>query len=127
MKYSDLTRRYFESASRAGTLAAGFRGAAGQLAQGTWVQFDLHVDAGAIADVRFLAFACPHTIAVCEWLAENSVNHPLRRDMPHSIAEVRHLFGVPVEKIGRLVIVEDAWRAAVAAAIDCTANAPISR
>ncbi len=126
MKYNELTRRYFESTSKAGRLPGGFRGTAGQLAQGTWVQFDLRIEAASIAEARFLAFACPHTIAVSAWLAENSVGHALRLEMPYSIAALHELFEVPVEKRGRLIIVEDAWRAAAAAAIDSAANAPIS-
>lgn len=126
MKYNDLTRRYFESPSKAGSLPDGFRGAAGHLAQGAWVQFDLRIEAASVADARFLAFACPHTIAVSAWLAEKSVGHALRLEMPYSIAALRELFEVPVEKLGRLIIVEDAWRAAAAAAIDSEANAPTS-
>ncbi len=63
MKYNDLTRRYFESAASAGelTVTGTLRGAAGSRAQGTWVQFDVQVDAnaraGTIQAVRFLAFA----------------------------------------------------------------------
>jgi NifU-like protein involved in Fe-S cluster formation len=125
MKYSELTRRYFESASRAGTLEDAFRGAAGHRQQGTWVQFDLQVSAAAISDARFLAFACPHTIAVAAWLAEQSINRPLRGEMPQGVAALREQFAVPVEKLGRLLIVEDAWKAAVAAAIDSVGRAPI--
>jgi NifU-like protein involved in Fe-S cluster formation len=124
MKYSDLTRRYFESASRAGTVEAAFRGAAGHPSQGIWVQYDLVVEAAVIADAYFLAFACPHTIAVAAWLAEQSIGRPLQREMPQSVAALRELFAVPVEKLGRLLIVEDAWRAAVGAAIDFATHAP---
>jgi NifU-like protein involved in Fe-S cluster formation len=116
MKYNDLTRRYFESATRAGTLEDAFRGAAGHASQGTWVQFDFLVKAAVVADARFLAFACPHTIAVAAWLAEQSIGRPLQREMPQSVAALREQFAVPVEKLGRLLIVEDAWQAAVAAA-----------
>jgi NifU-like protein involved in Fe-S cluster formation len=124
MKYSDLTRRYFESASRAGTFEDAFRGAAGHPSHGTWVQYDLVVEAAVIADAHFLAFACPHTIAVAAWLAEQSIGRPLQREMPQSVAALRELFAVPVEKLGRLLIVEDAWRAAVGAAIDFATHAP---
>ena len=84
MKYNDLTRRYFESAAGAGVLAApgALRGAAGSRAQGTWVQFDVLVDTnsrnGAIQAVRFLAFACPHVIAVSAWVAEQAVGQAAR-------------------------------------------------
>ncbi len=120
MIYNDLTRRYFESALTAGVLtgAGVFRGAAGHLGQGTWVQFDLQVDAGEVLAARFLAFACPHVIAVSAWLAEQSAGKPVREELIESVLQLRNRFAVPVEKMGRLLTVEDAWRAAAAAAID---------
>jgi NifU-like protein involved in Fe-S cluster formation len=126
MNYSDLTRRYFESAASAGTLADAFRGAAGQREQGTWVQFDVRVGAEAISAVRFLAFACPHVIAAAAWLAEHSIGAPIRRELPESAAALRLRFDVPVEKMGRLLILEDAWRMALGAAIESAARAHIS-
>jgi NifU-like N terminal domain len=120
MIYNELTRRYFESAANAGELtgAGVFRGAAGSVAQGTWVQFDLQVSAGTVLAARFLAFACPHVIAVSAWLTEQSARKPLTADLPESLLKLRDRFGVPMEKMGRLLTVEDAWRAAAAAAID---------
>jgi len=122
MKYNELTHRYFESASCAGILAGSgsFRGAAGSRAQGTWVQFDVQVNSktrsGTIEAVRFLAFACPHVIAVAAWLAEQAVGQEPRGQLPESVEFLSERFGVPVEKLGRLLLVEDAWNAAMSAA-----------
>jgi NifU-like N terminal domain len=122
MKYNELTRRYFENASCTGVLTGpgSFRGAAGSRTQGTWVQFDVQVDlntrAGAIQAVRFLAFACPHVIAVSAWVAEHAVGLQARGQLPESVPSLRERFAVPVEKLGRLLIVEDAWIAAMGAA-----------
>jgi NifU-like protein involved in Fe-S cluster formation len=123
MKYSELTRRYFETAANAGELAGPgvFRGAAGDHGQGTWVQFDLRIDAGAVSAAKFLAFACPHTIAVAAWLTEQAVGRPLKPKLPESVQALRERFAVPVEKMGRLLIIEDAWLAAVLPAIDSRA------
>jgi hypothetical protein len=120
MNYNDLTRRYFESAANAGELKGPdvFRGAAGNREQGTWVQFDLQISAGAVSAARFLAFACPHTIAVAAWLAESAVGRPVEPRLPLGIPELRDRFAVPVEKMGRLLIVEDAWLAAAVPALD---------
>jgi hypothetical protein len=63
--------------------------------------------------VRFLAFACPHVIAVAAWLAEQAVGQELRGQLPESVQSLRERFGVPVEKLGRLLLVEDAWKAAM--------------
>ncbi len=72
MNYNELTLRYFETAPGAGVLTGPgvHRGSAGSRAQGAWVQFDVQVDAGLIQAARFLAFGCPHTIAVSAWVAE---------------------------------------------------------
>jgi NifU-like protein involved in Fe-S cluster formation len=123
MNYSGLTRSYFETAPHAGELTGPgvFRGAAGSLAQGTWVQFDLQINAGAVSAAKFLAFACPHTIAVAAWLAEQAVGWQLQPVLPESVRALRDRFSVPIEKMGRLLIIEDAWLAAVLPAIDSRA------
>jgi len=120
MNYSDLTRNYFESAANAGELEGPgvFRGAAGNRDQGTWVQFDLRIHGGAVLEASFLAFACPHTIAVAAWLAEQAVGRRLQPMLPESVQALRDRFAVPVEKMGRLLVIEDAWLAAVLPAID---------
>ena len=123
MRYSTLTRRYFEQALCAGTLEGPgvASGAAGNRTLGTWVRFDLRlapaVDRPAvIAEARFLAFGCPHTIAVAAWVAEQAAGRPLSGELLQPVDALRRSFDVPVEKLGRLLVIEDAWRAAAAAA-----------
>jgi NifU-like protein involved in Fe-S cluster formation len=119
VNYSELTRRYFGSAMNAGELRGThvFRGAAGSLAQGTWVQFDLQIAQGKIQAARFRAFACPHTIAVCAWLTEAAVGNAPQATLPESVQQIRDRFEVPVAKMGRLLVIEDAWTAAAAPAV----------
>jgi NifU-like protein involved in Fe-S cluster formation len=126
MKYSEATRRYFDNPVNSGVLSGPgvFRGSAGNRDQGTWVQFDLQVQSGILQAARFLAFACPHTIAVSAWLAENSVGSAIEPCMIESVQSLRERFAVPVEKLGRLLIVEDAWLAAMTAAIDSALERP---
>jgi NifU-like protein involved in Fe-S cluster formation len=123
MIYSESTRHYFEHPASAGA-ATGvdwFRGEAGSRERGIWVQFDLQVPSadrgGTVRSVRFLAFACPHVVAVCQWLAEQAIGRPADVRLPESVQAVRARFEVPLEKLGRLLIVEDAWAAAAGAAI----------
>jgi NifU-like protein involved in Fe-S cluster formation len=128
MNYNDLTRRHFESPDHAGVLAgpavrlespaeAGVRrGAAGSEAQGTWVQFDVQIGSSqgeTIDRVRFLAYGCPHVIAVSDWIAQQAVGREAKPALPESVQSLRERFDVPTEKLGRLLIVEDAWIAAV--------------
>jgi NifU-like protein involved in Fe-S cluster formation len=115
MNYSALTLHYFETAPCAGVLSGPgtLRGAAGSRAHGTWVQFDVRARAGMIEAARFLAFACPHTIAVSAWVAERAAGRDLLSALPESVQNLSERFSVPVEKKGRLLIIEDAWIAAV--------------
>ncbi|GAC1299886.1 MAG: hypothetical protein NVS9B2_26250 [Steroidobacteraceae bacterium] len=123
MNYSELTLHYFHTAAAAGVLAGPgvYRGAAGSREQGAWVQFDVQLSAATIRAARFLAFGCPHTIAVSAWVAEHAVGQrigptpPERAPLPQSVLELSERFAVPLEKRGRLLIIEDAWRAALAA------------
>jgi NifU-like protein involved in Fe-S cluster formation len=126
MNYSKSTRRYFEQPVNAGVLSGPgvFRGSAGNREQGTWVQFDVQVQSGILQAARFLAFACPHTIAASSWLAENSVGSAVKAAMIESVQALRERFAVPVEKLGRLIIVEDAWLAATTLAIDSVDQRP---
>jgi NifU-like protein involved in Fe-S cluster formation len=131
MRYSELTRRYFETAPHAGVIASGAetavgRGFAGDRERGTWVQFDVEVQAGRCLDARFLAFGCPHTIAVAAWVAQRASGSALCAALPEPVADLAQRFEVPTEKRGRLLIVEDAWLAAVAAALSAPAAVPNS-
>jgi len=111
VNYSELTLHYFETAGNAGVLAGPgtLRGAAGSRGQGTWVQFDVQVSRGIIQDARFLVFGCPHTIAVAAWVAERAVGLDAHPALPEAVQDLSERFAVPVEKRGRLLIIEDAW------------------
>jgi NifU-like protein involved in Fe-S cluster formation len=117
MNYSALTLHYFETAPFAGVQngPGTRRGAAGSRAHGTWVQFDVRAGEGIIETARFLAFGCPHTIAVSAWVAEHAAGRDLKAALPESVQDLSERFAVPVHKKGRLLIIEDAWIAALGA------------
>jgi NifU-like protein involved in Fe-S cluster formation len=130
MTYSAVTREHFNKATGAGVLVgAGVgRGAAGSRAQGTWVQFDVQVDDGSagpprIAAACFLAYGCPHTIAVADWIVGRAAGRIAVLALPEDARALQGRFDVPVEKLGRLLIVEDAWVAAVTAAVAARVSA----
>ena len=81
------------------------------------MQFDVRIDSrnqeSTIEAVRFLAYACPHVIAVADWVAQRAVGGPADPVLPESVYALRERFEVPIEKLGRLLIVEDAWIAAL--------------
>jgi len=131
MTYNEPTRRYFEDACGTAGVLVGpdcFRGASGSRAQGTWVQFDVQVDWSArpatIRALHFLAFACPHIIAVSSWLAAQAPGREIKAQLPESVQSLQERFDVPIPKLGRLLIVEDAWIAALSAAQAARAPGP---
>ncbi|MGH8217471.1 MAG: iron-sulfur cluster assembly scaffold protein [Steroidobacteraceae bacterium] len=84
------------------------RGEAGGPAEDVWVRFHVRLDGDTVKDARFEARGCPHTLATAAWIASRL---PGRRwaegvvGTPHDWA--REL-AVPVEKLGRLLVLEDA-------------------
>lgn len=118
---SPLTREQFTRLDRAGRFdapgAGGVRivsGEAGREALGTRVRFELRVDGERVLEARFQAYGCPHTLAVANWLAGELAGR--RRDalLPGAPADWAVRFEVPVPKLGRLLVVEDALRACLA-------------
>jgi cysteine desulfurase len=117
---SPLTRRYFLAPPRPpafpeGDAPAPIRsGAAGKAAEGTRVRFELEIRDGIVKSARFSAYGCPHTLGVVNWLCEVLEGAAIADGIPGGgPAEWARRFEVPVEKLGRLLTVEDALRAAL--------------
>lgn len=90
------------------TLISGEAGAPGQ---GTWVRFHLAIDSGIVKDARFQAYGCPHTLQVASWLTRQLPGRTREQGMPGTPASWAEALSVPVEKLGRLLVVEDALQA----------------
>jgi NifU-like protein involved in Fe-S cluster formation len=73
------------------------------------VQFDVEIRGGVVRTARFLAFGCPEAIAVAAWVVEQAAGGNVRAALPESVEELSQRFAVPVEKRGRLLVIEDAW------------------
>jgi nitrogen fixation NifU-like protein len=117
LDYSPLVVNHFANPVGAGGWPEGAAvGEAGSEEMGTRVRFALLVRDGAVTEARFQAFGCPHTIAAASWLAEHLKGQALDRAPPMPILDLGRLLEVPTEKLGRLLVVEDALRAAVARA-----------
>jgi len=85
-------------------------GEAGGPGEETWVRFQLLTDGDTVKDARFQAFACPHTTAVAAALCAALPGRKRATLVPGAPADWAVAQGVPVEKLGRLLIVEDALR-----------------
>jgi cysteine desulfurase len=114
-----LARRYFLAAARPPQFPAGNapgdirQGKAGRQMDGTAVLLELKIAAGTVRSARFSAYGCPHTVAVVAWLCETLEGARLDTVAPGSPTDWASKFAVPAEKLGRLLIVEDALRAAI--------------
>ena len=88
-------------------------GEAGGPGEDTWVRFDLAVEDGIVKAARVKSYGCPHTVAVASWLASQLPGR--RRDdlVPGSPTGWAAAQAVPVEKLGRLLVVEDALQQCV--------------
>jgi cysteine desulfurase len=83
-------------------------GEAGTDSEGTWVRFHLLVGDDCVKDARFQAFACPHTTDTAAWLCERLKGRRRAELGAGTPAEWAAARSVPVEKLGRLLVVEDA-------------------
>jgi cysteine desulfurase len=83
-------------------------GEAGGAAREVWVRFRLDVRQGVVTSARFKAYGCPHTLAVASWVTERLRGRGRAALVPGTPAEWAAALAVPIEKLGRLLVVEDA-------------------
>lgn len=119
MEYSPAVLRHFEAPERPRKLPPGAAGVvigeAEDRTQGVWVRFELSIVAGVIQAVALQVFGCPHTVAaaqvVADWLSGRAVEEARGLNAKALCAEL----AVPVDKLGKLLRIEDAlaacWRA----------------
>jgi cysteine desulfurase len=83
-------------------------GEAGGPGQEVWVRFRLHIQKGVVKSALLKAYGCPHTLAVATWVAERLRGRGRAELAPGTPAEWAEALAVPIEKLGRLLVVEDA-------------------
>lgn len=118
MDYASEVVRRFDSGAGVGTLAEGAPGVvygeAEDRALNVWVRFYVQVLDGRVAAARFQAFGCPHTVAAAGWAAEWLAGRGARALTEMDVPECARALDMPVEKMGKLLRVEDAllacWR-----------------
>jgi cysteine desulfurase len=89
-------------------------GEAGGPSQETWVRFHLTAGSGIVKAARFKAYGCPHTLAVVDWLTRRLPGRTRDDGPPGTPALWAEELSVPVERLGRLLVVEDALLACFA-------------
>ncbi len=119
--YNPQVAELFQRTPFAGQMEMGagvFVGSAGSQSEGADVRFWLKAGGGRIQAISFQAYGCPHTIAAAAWIAHHARGLALADVEQTAWIEVERALAVPPQKRGRLLIVEDALKAAVKAAYD---------
>ena len=122
MEYSPEVVRRFDAPRGAGELPHGtpglVSGEAFDRSLHVWVRFDLQVTDGVIQTARFQAFGCPHTVAAADLAVEWLLGQPFEAVNKIEAKRLATALDVPVEKLGKLLRIEDAaakcWRSAAA-------------
>jgi NifU-like protein involved in Fe-S cluster formation len=116
MEYSSEVVRRCDAPRRAGELPHATPGLSSGEAEDralqVWVRFDLQVLHGVIQTVRFEAFGCPHTVAAADLVAERLEGQPVDAARHIDARGLMTALDVPIEKLGKLLIIEDAAAAA---------------
>jgi len=90
------------------------RGCAGAVKSGTEVCFDLRIDsAGTITDLSWQVYGCPSTLAAASWLAERIKGGSVSAASSLTALDVERALQVAPRLRSRLLLVEDALRAAL--------------
>ncbi len=96
----------------AGELASG---RAGKRRTGSDVVIYLQISGNEISDARFEAYGCPCTIAAADYMVGLMIGRPVSAASVETAQQIADELGLPAEKLGQVLIVEDAINAALGA------------
>jgi NifU-like protein involved in Fe-S cluster formation len=108
--YNSAVRRLFSETPHAGDVSGG------EIAyfedQGMRIRLSARVVNGALAELRFRAWACPHVIAAAESFCQQFEGRPIAELEQFETGQIMKQLAVPVEKTGRILVLES-LRAAI--------------
>ncbi|MEX0729195.1 MAG: iron-sulfur cluster assembly scaffold protein [Aquisalimonadaceae bacterium] len=91
-------------------------GIAGAVKSGVLVQFQLRLSTdGTITEVGWQAYGCPSTLAAASWLAAQVQGKSVSDVATVTAVQISRALQLAPDRLGRAVIVEDAFRAALQA------------
>jgi cysteine desulfurase len=105
-----------QAAASAKADACAVSGEAGTREQGTWVRFMLNPSGEYIERAAHQVYGCPATQAVCDWLVTQLKGRSWRHPGLGGPQDWARALEIPLDRLTRLLVVEDALRAALAAA-----------
>lgn len=112
--YNCLTLQYFENPVHAGDLDEQYSVRARALVEesmaGARVEMVVGLLDGKLKECRYRVFGCPHLLAACEWLCSYYEGKTLLELQQFRAADCMVVLQVPIEKTGRILLLEDAIR-----------------
>lgn len=106
--YNARVRAHFAAPAHAGELGSGR--SVRLDAQDVRLQLAATVSNGIVEAARFRAWGCPHTIAAAEAACAALEGRPVVTLLDFSMRDLMEELAVPVEKTGRILVIEDAVR-----------------
>lgn len=109
--YSEVVRQHFFEPEYVGGLpdvrGQVIRGQAGDIAHGAWLQLAACVEGGNVIALRFHVFGCPHLVAALDITCARCEGESVARLREINAAELLQTLQAPLEKTGRLLLIED--------------------
>ena len=122
--YSELVRRYFANPVHAGRLPDAYNDAviseAAESEMGVRVVLSAVVDGDTIRFLRYRVFGCPHLIAAVESFCHKVEGQAISVLLGLNVPALMEKLTIPVEKIGRILILEDAVKILYTALMEIT-------
>lgn len=112
--YSKQVRALFRAPAHAGRVDGGLETRVYD--QGVRILLTLLATGGRVQAARFQAWGCPHLIAACEAFCQAVEGRAVADLCDYSAAALMQSLAIPVEKTGRILVLEDAVRSLGAAA-----------
>lgn len=113
--YSELVRRFFANPVHAGPLPDEYNSAvvaeAADAESGVRIVLSAVVNGDSIRLLRYQILGCPHLIAAAEAFCDDAEGRTLDALIDVNISTLMDRLAIPVEKTGRLFILEDAAKA----------------
>jgi cysteine desulfurase len=83
-------------------------GEGGAARLGCWVRLALKIQAQVVKDARVQVYGCPHTVAACNLIVGRLIGLPCKDPDVGTAEDWRVAVCAPIEKLGRMLIIEDA-------------------
>jgi NifU-like protein involved in Fe-S cluster formation len=107
--YNERVRSLFAAPDHAGAIEGGVRVFIDD--QGVRIELCARIENDALEELRFRAWGCPHVLAAAESFCAQYEGQAVTDLEQFTATELMQSLAVPVEKSGRILVIEDAVHA----------------